>query len=257
MLGWLSWLRVQLDLRPAPTVVERIIVAPEGPPDAPPPAQTPTLLYSRGDGHAPVVQLYQGDVRDVVPLVPLESVAAIISDPPYALYRYIRELYEKQHLEPREDMGWQREVWYWMCEWWFPLRGLLRPDGAMWLFCDLNYLGMYLRLATMIGYPMRQLWALSDFEFLIYCSPTRLPVDIARRIHAAGQLNTYGSKKSVEWMRVLVDASPEGLIVDPFCGYGATVVAAAQAGRPAIGVELDETVAQAACVSLREMPAAF
>jgi site-specific DNA-methyltransferase (adenine-specific) len=41
-------------------------------------------------------------------------------------------------------------------------------------------------------------------------------------------------------MARLVQASPPGMILDPFAGSGTTLVAARAAGRPAIGIEIDK-----------------
>lgn len=54
----------------------------------------------------------------------------------------------------------------------------------------------------------------------------------------------HPTPKPVRLMAELIDPCPPGVIADPFAGSGPTLIAARQAGRRSIGVEIDERYAE-------------
>jgi site-specific DNA-methyltransferase (adenine-specific) len=69
----------------------------------------------------------------------------------------------------------------------------------------------------------------------------------------------YPTQKPLKLLDRIVRAStePGGLVVDPFCGSGTTLVAAAKLGRPFVGADLGELAIETSATRLRAEGAAF
>ena len=70
-----------------------------------------------------------------------------------------------------------------------------------------------------------------------------------------GQNIGHPSPKPLRLMEWLIKALPDGIILDPFCGSGTTLVAAKKLGRRYIGIEISEKYCQIARDRLEKTPA--
>jgi site-specific DNA-methyltransferase (adenine-specific) len=67
-----------------------------------------------------------------------------------------------------------------------------------------------------------------------------------------GEKRTHPAQKPIALMQAIIErfTQPGDLVLDPFCGTGATVIAARRAGRRAVGIELLPSWAEAAAARL-------
>lgn len=185
--------------------------------------------------------LFCGETRDVLRHW-TEPVSAVIVDPPYGDIGYLQQIADGLKAWDAVDVA------VWLAhrleayQTWLPACKQMVGAGPLWVFQHLQYVPAFHAMATIVHWPPRRMWQLSAEEALLYCCTGRdlRETEIAQVRDAVG-LNRYGTKDA-EWIAQLVALSPEGPILDPFCGLGSTLVAGLRAGRRVIGIERDEAV---------------
>lgn len=197
------------------------------------------------------------DCLRVLKSMQAESIAAIITDPPYGI---------DYHATRRKDKArWFRKIandkapYIW---WLHDAARVLKPGGALLCFTRHDTEEAFrfaIRLAGLV--PKTQIiWdkgvhgvgdCLGDFglrhENVIFAVKGRFrfphgrPVSVLRFQRLSSLRLTHPNEKPVELLKHLIEAvtRPEDLVLDPFLGSGTTAVAAKVLGRRYIGIELD------------------
>lgn len=205
-------------------------------------------------------ELQNGDVRDMLPSMPAESVDLILTDPPYGIgfdgNQYETDKYDQLAGDESPEL---------MASVADELARVLKPDRHAYVFCRWDTLPAVLEAysqhfavdTTIVwdkddgGHGMGDLedWA-PRHEFIVKCSKgsralqseTRSPNVIRQQdVRFTSDPNHHPTQKPTLLLETLIEASTtDGEIVfDPFGGVHSTAVAAASLDRRAVSVELD------------------
>ena len=203
------------------------------------------------------VTLHLGDCREILPT--LGNVGAVITDPPYGI-------------NTKSDGGGKLSPWadlcnaaFWYADWLATCRKLLesphgRGSGPLWTFLNWRSMVTFQKASCDIGwsieslliwdkcwigpggsrglrpsYEMVALFIAGDFSI-----DDRGLADIQRWKVGSYKPNGHPAEKPIEGLSWLVKNSGQGVILDPFMGSGTTGVAAVRAGRPFVGIEIDQ-----------------
>jgi DNA modification methylase len=211
-----------------------------------------------------VIRLIEGDCRDVMPV----EADVVITDPPYAVDRdgmmlgQISENYSEKGTHSRgyadHDPDAFRELMVPAFD------GMFRsiPKGASALvFCGNRTVPEMGSHAATAGFQLLDLIVFAGggayaksttmfmprFEVALYLrkpggvrhlNPSRNIANLWDIPKSRGE-SDHPTSKPLVWMRRAVEvfAGPDDVILDPFCGGGSTLVAAADLGRSAVGIE--------------------
>jgi site-specific DNA-methyltransferase (adenine-specific) len=214
------------------------------------------------------VTLYNGDALDVLPrLGPVADL--VVTDPPYKLSsggnatQVMGGLFSRDRYDNSGDL-------MDMVEWseiGGPLYRAAKTDADAYVMANDKQIfaahggmiGAGWRLHNLLvwnkGAPTRNRWYMKENEYVLYMWKGR-----ATRINAPGSRQTFHAARPASNERIHVtqkpvdllshyienSSAPGDLVLDPFAGSGATLVAAMRTGRKAIGIELDTEIFAAA-----------
>jgi len=203
-----------------------------------------------------LVTIYHGDAMDILPTMRGASVDLVITDPPYVIGAVSAGNMSTKAGGWGDMMNSSR----WFRDWYAMTKRLLRPDGAMWSFCNWRSLPVVMKAAfdaewalssvlvwhkDWIGpggpiglrpaYELVALLAQPDFVI-----PDRGIPDVWTHQWASFKPSGHPAEKPVELLARLMSTSGGGEVLDPFMGSGSTLVAAKTLGATAIGIEAEE-----------------
>jgi site-specific DNA-methyltransferase (adenine-specific) len=206
--------------------------------------------------------IYLGDCLEILPTLP--KVDAIVTDPPYGI-------------NTKSDGSGKLSPWgdlcnsaFWYAEWMRQCRSRLQlTDGCLWTCLNWRSLVTFQKAAIDANWAIESLlvwdkcWIgpggsrglrpsyelvalLVNGEFTI--DDRGIP-DIQRFNWSSKKPTGHPAEKPVPLMRFLIDNStqPGNTVLDPFVGSGTTAIAALEAGRKFIGIEMDPAWYMLAC----------
>jgi len=195
------------------------------------------------------VTLYHGDARTVVPS--LGPVALVVTDPPYGIGWKPRVNHQDQRwVDERLDISFAL-VGAHHCVWGGNYFTDLIPPSESWL----------LWIKRPAGYDFdddKRSYAVAEMAWTDFGGKPRtkhLTWDGGKRAgDPSNRTFCHPAQKPLELMRWCIDLAPptDGVVLDPFMGSGTTMRAAKDAGRQAIGIEIDEAYCEIAAKRLAQ-----
>lgn len=175
--------------------------------------------------------LYQGDCREILPLLP--KVDAVVTDPPYPDYLVEEYRYHEGIIDFLVDIDCRQFV-FWSGRAPFPLSF---TAAHIWNKNPSNHGAQYERIFERNGGAHQKVFT----SYMVNSSVAASMV--------GDELNEHPSQKPIRLLRTLCgDFTEHGsTILDPFMGSGTTGVACAKLGRRFIGIELEPRYFDIAC----------
>lgn len=201
------------------------------------------------------ITIYQGDCREILPLLHIRDVALVVTDPPY--HWSDRHQSSSEWFQVLDDDDLELVLGQ--------ARRLLPADGALYVFMDVRTgLSVFPSLApaNVLVWDKGRIgegdaWCRMH-EWIAYCpGPAhrlRNPSfgDIIRS--APPRPKQHPTEKPVAVLSALIENSsdPGDLVLDPFMGSAPVLLAAQSLGRRAIGIEIEERYCEIAAARLSQ-----
>lgn len=193
----------------------------------------------------------QGDCLDLMKQLPDGCVDAVITDPPYAIPTVVASC--RETTRNIGDLSLIESTFRMVFA---DIERVTATDGRMFVFCDGVSYHVVFRAAyghwstALLVWDKERIGMGREFrkqhELIMHCWNSATPIfadGVGRadvlRFTPVGDDKLHPAQKPVELLEELLRVSGE-TILDPFCGSGTTLVAAAKLGRHYLGFEISE-----------------
>jgi DNA modification methylase len=193
--------------------------------------------YYEQDG----VTIYCGDCRDVLPSVKGDLV---LTDPPYGVGLKYGQMVNDS---PETHFEWFRPVLALMREA-APVVVFTHRVAALRELTDWSHVAAWTKPMA-FGYRINN-WLGHWEPIFVYGKPSIVTFDVFT--YCTARPNGHPVPKPEGLMRHLLSVFEGGIVIDPFCGSGTTLVEAKRMGRTAIGVEINEQYCELAVKRLAQ-----
>jgi DNA modification methylase len=230
----------------------------------------PEPYFRTPDGR---ITLYNGDSVELMPLMEAETFNAILTDPPYGISwksNWVPKHEQKEVLAGDKDLTW-------MGDFLLECQRLLVKEGSLYIMTrwdKLGFLSGLVRNITELNVRNCIVWdriihGLGDlksfapaYDLILYVtegkpklkSETR-PTNLWSINREDDRMVSHPTSKPVSLFGKMITCStdPGDIILDPFAGSGASLVAANRLNRQAIGIEIDEEYCNLIASRLRQL----
>lgn len=202
-------------------------------------------------------RIVRGDSMRLLPRQPAESAQLVLVDPPFGV-RYKSTLGQKILNDERPYIWWLAEAFR-----------LTREGGSMVCFSRWDVAEIFRTAIECAGFRVRSqvIWhkpggGMGDTRqqfapshemawFAVkgsFAFPDKRPMSVIEAAPIRGNTRTHPCEKPVPLLEHLINHTtrPGDLVLDPFCGSGASIVACVRTGRRGLGIELDHNHARKA-----------
>ncbi|HAM40680.1 MAG TPA: hypothetical protein DCP69_04925 [Candidatus Omnitrophica bacterium] len=174
-------------------------------------------------------------------------VASIVVDPPHFGRAYLNDLsYGTRQWQADEMAAWmaQRLAFF---HGWVPACHQMVGEGPMWVHLQLHYVFPFQSMSYWDRWMAQQEWQLNAEEVLVcLCQSGHITPAAVAHVLEHRDWNQFNAPKAVNWVKLLLELSPDGPVFDPMMGTGSTLLAALELGRRAIGIEIKEDLCRQA-----------